>query len=63
MKKNDEVIASLKNLSEQTNFYFSIILESTVELEHETLIRTGMTFYWIRHAFEVGRNTLETKKK
>ena len=63
MKKNGEVTVSLKNLSEQTNIHFSIILKSTFELEGETPIRTGITFYWIRHAFEVDRNSLETKKK
>lgn len=63
LKKNDEVTASLKNLFEQTNIHFSIILKSTFELEGETPIRTGITFYWIRHAFEVDRNSLETKKK
>ena len=63
LKKIDKVIPSVKNLSEQTNINFSIILKSTFELEDETPIRTGMTFYWMRHAFEVGRNSLETEKE
>ena len=45
-KKNVEVIASLKNLSEQINTSFSIIIESIVELEQKTLIHTGMTFFF-----------------
>ena len=53
----------MKNLSEQINTSFSIVLESTVELEQETLIHTGMTFFLIRHAFEVGRNSINKKKK
>ena len=57
------MIASLKNLSEQINTSFSIIIESTVELEQETLIYTGMTFFLIRHVPEVGRNSTNKKKK